>query len=177
MSKHTPGPWSVDGVWRTGGLAIGATDTADGQLFQVCEVFGIDHETHHDERSHANANLIAAAPDLLAALKAVRTQYIDDHSIAIPEEQHTDQLLVQIDAAIAKAEGVDSAQGKTAEESEWIEWNGGNCPVDEEAFVDLRFRIGEENNERSIPAGVWNWKQLGSMYDIVAYRVAIGGAA
>lgn len=58
MSDHTPGPWSVGekrGVWV--GPVVMADDGKRGVAFVVGE-------------SDANARLLAAAPDLLAALKA-----------------------------------------------------------------------------------------------------------
>jgi hypothetical protein len=56
-----------------------------------------------EEATHANARLIAAAPDLLAACKAVRmtaTPGAPDGYVLIPVSAHADVL-----AAIAKAEG------------------------------------------------------------------------
>lgn len=72
-TKHTPGPWGLseidDGVGFGGGLAIDAIDPADGRNFEVCEVWGIDDNRDFDNRARANARLIAAAPDMLAALE------------------------------------------------------------------------------------------------------------
>lgn len=67
MSEHTPGPWVVAGTRHSGNLEIGK-DTRlhwvgpDGDA--VCGVF-YDMNTH---RGWADARLIAAAPELLAAL-------------------------------------------------------------------------------------------------------------
>ena len=55
MSKHTPGPWSAD-KWATG-----YTVSSDLEHYSVCHL----EECNNDE---ANAHLIAAAPELLAAL-------------------------------------------------------------------------------------------------------------
>ena len=56
-TKHTPGAWSASGtaVW------------SDKQL--VASVYGDDPDCKPDERMKANARLIAAAPELLEALK------------------------------------------------------------------------------------------------------------
>lgn len=84
-SKHTPGPWIVDGptdnqiVWS-------------GPETRIC--FLAHHNGRDDERDVANGNLIAAAPDLLAALKLAK-----DHS------ELEDEVLDIVDFAIAKAEG------------------------------------------------------------------------
>lgn len=52
----------------------------------------------------------------------------------------------------------------------WIEWKGGECPVDRKTIVDVRFRLGD--TVLATVAGEWAW-----MYspdndgDIVAYRI------
>jgi hypothetical protein len=67
MSKHTPGPWTagihgltVDAVHPVRNDATGTTPVAF-----ISGYFG--------EAQEANARLIAAAPELLAALEAVMT--------------------------------------------------------------------------------------------------------
>lgn len=51
----------------------------------------------------------------------------------------------------------------------WIEWAGGECPVDGEALVDVRFVGGEEcSGER---ACAWDWTYENRDFDITAYRV------
>ena len=60
MSKYTEGPWSVNGCrveCESGAMIAGVFD---GHL---------DAKDHSKETEIANANLIAAAPDLLKALK------------------------------------------------------------------------------------------------------------
>ncbi|MAF05937.1 MULTISPECIES: hypothetical protein [unclassified Herbaspirillum] len=55
--------------------------------------------------------------------------------------------------------------------SEWIEWKGGECPVDGETIVQVGFRDGiEMQGER---ADFWDWSHARrrSFADIVAYRV------
>ena len=66
QARHTPGPWWVDEtftIW-TGGLAIAYADGSH-----------VAHTTRGfegpDGEAYANARLIAAAPDLLEALKDV----------------------------------------------------------------------------------------------------------
>lgn len=69
MTKHTAGPWKVDG-----GELI-AADPDDGGAWVIGQVYGADDypcpEADIDEECKANARLIAAAPDLLAALRAL----------------------------------------------------------------------------------------------------------
>lgn len=58
--------------------------------------------------------------------------------------------------------------------SEWIEWGGGECPVQPETRVCIRVRDGWEDWEEN--AGYWKWKHLGAGGDIIAYRVRKGGS-
>lgn len=66
----------------------------------------------------------------------------------------------QYESALAASEG-------------WIEWAGGECPVDSDAIVEVRFRNQNQNhcqynNDR---AGDFEWKHIGSKCDIIAYRL------
>ena len=90
QSGHTPGPWHVDGTGIRA-LVRGADLTVVALRHRLP---GNIHE--------ANARLIAAAPELLAALEAVRFY-------CIPGMNWTDEigqeLLAKADAAIAKVHG------------------------------------------------------------------------
>lgn len=92
-SKHTPGPWIIRGEGSE--LRI----TARGEIVSgvVAEVrTGWPHPAQRDEQ-RANARLIAAAPELLESLNALRS--------FMWALGYADQELVmaQADAAIAKA--------------------------------------------------------------------------
>ena len=65
MSTPTPGPWRVTDMKHTVGRAVWAGSGTDE--YRVCGV-GLSHVPG---RMEANAALIAAAPDLLAALIGV----------------------------------------------------------------------------------------------------------
>lgn len=81
MSKHTPGPWVVGNV---GEVVAGGTTLAD--------VYG------DDEQADVDARLIAAAPDLLAALEDIaRGDYSDPLCKRTPEQRARE--------AIAKVRG------------------------------------------------------------------------
>jgi hypothetical protein len=96
---HTPGPWTVGGVNGIGQRTVRASDGC--RIAQVDEQFLAT--------SAYNAHLIAAAPDLLAALKASDTslhmlheRLIGEGSLAAPAVW---SLIQSNRAAIAKAEG------------------------------------------------------------------------
>ena len=94
-SKHTPGPWTIEGET----LVIGRG------LF-VCKM---STNTMAALERRANARLIAAAPELLEALKAVQQQcFFDDDNGTIGVSEDVvipPDLFNRICAAIAKATG------------------------------------------------------------------------
>lgn len=83
MSKHSPGPWRLDvdnlNVYSSG---------------MVAQTYG---HVHNGERA-ANARLIAAAPELLEALRICQQQLLDKVPYFTNAERDT------INSAIAKAE-------------------------------------------------------------------------
>lgn len=59
----------------------------------------------------------------------------------------------------------------TADEYGWIQWAGGECPVDGDAIVEVRYRKTNQyqfNNDR---AGDFTWSHHGIDGDIIAYRL------
>lgn len=94
MSKHTPGPWALDDnghdirthedYWPIG--------CADGNL--------IAYVAHTDDvMGEANARLIAAAPDLLAACEALLNEARQFFPMVCGD------AITEAEAAIAKARG------------------------------------------------------------------------
>ena len=63
MSVHTPGPWTARAYSSVLGLPVSAQPDAEANAVIICGVRG------EQKTAEANAHLIAAAPDLLAALK------------------------------------------------------------------------------------------------------------
>jgi len=95
-SKHTPGPWEA---FANGNTRIGAVTHIHGpQHYRsgYCVAFVQNHGDRHD----ADARLIAAAPEMLAALK--------DALRMLPAFPPHDPNRYRFDAirdAVAKAEG------------------------------------------------------------------------
>ena len=105
MSKpaFTPGPWQTDA--ECGDESVLGPD---GAMVADCAIFGMRvNRTEHINR--ANARLIAAAPDMYEALLAAKVVI---EMMERPEgmggrvNAALDKRLAQIDAAIAKAEGM-----------------------------------------------------------------------
>lgn len=103
MSKHTPGPWTV-GKRCGQEVDINAPD-GDPQLgysswSRMAVVYGCDGQPETGSRVvEANARLIAAAPDLLVALRELLEE---GRGSTYPASEC---LLDAAEAAIAKAEG------------------------------------------------------------------------
>ena len=101
MGKYTPGPWFVDennDIWRRDPKELyenGGGVAGDKPL--ACCYKGWHGEGLIGYPAAANAQLISAAPDLLAALKAYPGPLVCDTQLAAWEAQAR--------AAIRKAEG------------------------------------------------------------------------
>ena len=112
--KHTKGPWHAEnangptneyatagiGVWAQIKFDAAIDDNSDDPIDEawICGIWG-----KLSEEEIANARLIAAAPDLLGALKLfVRAEKMARDG---NPPQGADELIELGDAAIAKAEG------------------------------------------------------------------------
>lgn len=94
--KHTPGPWVVqDGDRFSMEMVITSQRRIEESMAPICEM-DVDYDGEHGEEQHANARLIAAAPELLAALIALRDAEWGDASDILARRKAAD-------AAIAKA--------------------------------------------------------------------------
>jgi len=97
MGKHTPGPWKVGIIPDTENVFV---EASDGLI--VCEVGGF---VIGKEQAQTNAHLIAAAPDLLDALKDIMTDHIDNLTYQEDCDCAGCHRIAKAQAAIAKAEG------------------------------------------------------------------------
>ncbi|HAB18494.1 MAG TPA: hypothetical protein DCE44_18890 [Verrucomicrobiales bacterium] len=114
-AKHTPGPWTIDEVTDKYGITLmvnriwesdpsEGTDE-DGGTFHTDEVAEIVMD-YADGIPLANARLIAAAPDLLAACEAWDTGFVDGEQIDAEQfRQWVNERRRMARAAIAKATG------------------------------------------------------------------------
>lgn len=64
----------------------------------------------------------------------------------------------QYEAALAASEG-------------WIEWHGGDLPVDSDAIVEVKCRRHNHHQYNNDRAGYFYWAHTGSNADIIAYRL------
>ncbi len=124
MSGHTPGPWSAwfhedDGrnsmsscfaVVASGDLEIALLDVRE---YEESDDWDALHARH--PIAEANANLMAAAPDLYSLLSGIRQMFRTDRDAMTAEEKATagrmasmedGQMAALIAKVLAKAEGV-----------------------------------------------------------------------
>lgn len=104
-SKHTPGPWVVwseEGETRKGRAKVSVChhvgDLMSEDHICVATVLGDDVAV-----AAANARLIAAAPELLEALRYVRANFADGN---------TREIVARIDAALSQATPTDKGDDK-----------------------------------------------------------------
>ena len=70
----------------------------------------------------------------------------------------------QYEAALAASKAVVGRNG-------WIQWAGGECPVDSDAIVEVKFRWHNQHQYNNDRAGDFDWAHTGSNCDIIAYRL------
>lgn len=70
----------------------------------------------------------------------------------------------QYESALAASKAVVGHDG-------WIQWAGGECPVDSDAIVEVKFRNPSRNKFNNDRAGDFYWAHTGSNTDIIAYRL------
>jgi hypothetical protein len=94
--KHTPGPWVVqDGDRFSMEMVITSQRRIEESMAPICEM-DVDYDGEHGEEQHANAKLIAAAPELLEALIAL-------HAVASIDRDKDYSTVTNAAAIIAKA--------------------------------------------------------------------------
>lgn len=107
MSSHTPGPWE----WDAGDVGIEYAARycqvyIDGGNTIICEVNEKPDGDSNRKEGHANARLIAAAPDLLMALKLLLVE-VEESGNAQATDFGWKPAVEGAHAAIAKATEVE----------------------------------------------------------------------
>ena len=108
-AKHTPGPWVIlkgyDGTVEVSASRPYRINNISAGTPLICDVY--QHPEFDGFSSQANANLIAAAPELLEAL-ALISRYIEPTAVDAASMQKVAR------AAIAKATGTASSAAQEA---------------------------------------------------------------
>lgn len=100
MSKHTPGPWLV---CKERPFEILMDDSNGEEIY--AQIASVEWGNTEPDQAIADAHLIAAAPDLLAALRAVMRCASGELERPITERQPWGDAERLIKIALAKAEG------------------------------------------------------------------------
>lgn len=101
--KHTKGPWKLDTELGTHGASI----CVRAETIYVADVFKTDDSLSRmsdDKMAQANAKLIAAAPELLEALK-LAAQYVQTYLDECGPCKDTEDVMTTIQIVLDKAEG------------------------------------------------------------------------
>lgn len=98
--KHTPGPWQIEGRYHGPLGSIYLSTMHPMPIFELQPIVG-DRDEHL-----ANARLIAAAPELLDALKEIIEVLRKEAAGTVLNNQSLDSIGIKANNAIAKAEGI-----------------------------------------------------------------------
>lgn len=102
MTTHTPGPWTVRASVNGPYVARTSGSLGDAALAKVLKVSGKGRMLEREQEQLANAQLIAAAPKLLAALRVLLGTSECSCITATCDENCTHEIARR---AIAEAEG------------------------------------------------------------------------
>jgi hypothetical protein len=105
MSRHTAGPWSLSAGYHKTVSGEPADWTIEGGPHGNAIAFLSDDNAGPRYERDANARLIAAAPDLLEALKYCRDLLEDVNGFDYRPDDVAANEWAAVRAAIAKAEG------------------------------------------------------------------------
>lgn len=97
MAKHTPGKWFAA---SREGDDWDSVVPVEGTSSEICQCFHASQRLENLDECEANARLVAAAPELLEALKELRDR-IPEPPNGWPELDRVKRA----DSAVAKAEG------------------------------------------------------------------------
>lgn len=97
QTKHTPGPWVIEKL--SGGWGVHAPNWGYVAFHVSSDL------PHWNEGQEANRRLIAAAPELLAALVKAERMFREIGFIAAADSARPESLWNEITTAIAKATG------------------------------------------------------------------------
>lgn len=152
-SKHTPGPWTADngdgeyyGVFDETGNPVAYLVEPRGPGYRMLPYDGVDKARDDytlDHEHAANARLMAASPDLLAALRALITMA---ESEEIPNDEYEavfDTVKAMARAAITKADGASLTDNTATLEGYTRELHGHAGILDLYLLVKPQEDIGE----------------------------------
>lgn len=95
----------------------------------------------------------------------INSDYYSDFKLEKCDDWITDVVTKQqYESALAVSKAVVCHNG-------WIQWAGGECPVDSDAIVEVKCRWHNQRQYNNDRAGDFYWAHTGSNADIIAYRL------
>lgn len=95
----------------------------------------------------------------------IDSDYCSDFKLEKCDDWITDVLTKQqYESALAASKAVVGHDG-------WIKWAGGDCPVDSDAIVEVKYRNPNNYQFNNGRAGDFYWSHVGFRCDIIAYRL------
>ena len=103
--NHTPGPWKVATTYKAASLGRFSIRAWNDQAHTLARVAVPTTRKMDVEEANANARLIAAAPEMLDALKFSRSVHVTQGIFDLRERMAVEK----INAVLAKIEGKEGA--------------------------------------------------------------------
>ena len=98
-------------------------------------------------------------------LLEIDSDYCSDFKLEKCDDWITDVVAKQqYESALSASKSVVGHDG-------WIQWAGGECPVDSDAIVEVKCRHPSSHQFNNDRAGDFYWSHDGLGYDIIAYRL------
>ncbi len=192
--EHTPEPWKIgtpppNGEQTIGdstGMMVAVTTTGHGidalsnaRRIVACvnKFAGLSTEDVEsipvpvDRLARDYRKIRKQRDELLAALRdcvLVMERELEELKVIQPELNAARDAIASVNRPV---------HVPVADDECWIEWGGGECPVDGELLVMVKFECGDICG-RYTKACQWDWSNGDKTgYKIIAYRVAHGCAA
>lgn len=73
---------------------------------------------------------------------------------------------------VAEQKAASGAENTKPGDDGWIEWNGGECPVNSDVLVEVKYRGYTATWNLPLHPGMLYWSSNNSPTDIIAYRIA-----
>lgn len=119
------------------------------------------------KRGGWHAGVDAVRQNCKGQLFEIDSDYCSDFKLEKCDDWITDVVTKQqYETSLAASKAVVGHNG-------WIQWAGGECPVDSDAIVEVKYRIPKpyQYNNYNDRAGDFDWEHIGSNADIIAYRL------
>lgn len=104
MSKRTPGPWVLEFSREIDRRAVIFAGSGHTRFVVMDQALASTPNDPTAEQDRANARLMAAAPEMLAALKTAEIE-LQEYVATLPKPHDCEKSLATVQAVIAKAEG------------------------------------------------------------------------